>query len=189
MAKRGLSFRRRKALKKEVVHTIWICLLGSLLAALIGFGITFAVGNRMTNIGTSMESTILHGQDVLVNRVSYRLGGPKVDDVIVFLPSIGSTDHYYIKRVVACEGDTVQIINGYLYINGEYTDSGYDRMIDAGIASEMILLDEDEYFVLGDNRNKSEDSRSTTIGIVNLKDIYGTVWFTLKQGDGAIGFV
>jgi signal peptidase I len=117
---------------------------------------------------------------------------PQKGDVVVFLPNGNANSHYYVKRVVATPGDKVQIINGSLYINGVIAsddDEKYDKMEDAGIASNEIKLESGEYFVLGDNRNSSEDSRSANIGVVRTNMLIGKVWFKLKYEDAKGGFV
>ena len=99
--------------------------------------------------------------------------------MIAFLPNGNEKSHYYVRRVVACPGDTIQIKEGVVYVNGE----AYQEKItvasieDAGVASEEIKLGTDEYFVLGDNRNNSEDSRYANIGNIKKEYIIGKVWF------------
>ena len=85
----------------------------------------------------------------------------------------------YIKRVVATPGDSVQIIDGYLYVNSALVKDSFDKIADPGIAEEKLYLGEDEYFVLGDNRNNSEDSRSGTVGTIHRSQIIGRAWFAL----------
>ena len=109
----------------------------------------------------------------------------------LFVPNGSMNSHYYVKRVVGTPGDTVQIIDGHLYINDElfvYEDD-YDEMAQAGIAENKITLGKGEYFVLGDNRNNSEDSRSANIGIISKENIIGKAWIHLGAGENAIGLV
>ena len=139
-----------------------------------------------------MEPSEVSGQTVLVNRLAYKIFSPKQGDVIVFLPNGNANSHYYIKRVVATPGDRVQINDGCLYINGYLAtedDEKYDKMEDAGIAANEIKLGSGEYFVLGDNRNSSEDSRSANIGIVKTNMLIGKVWFKFGYEDVSGGFV
>ena len=175
MARGGLSFRRKKRLSEEIRHLIRNYFLGSLAAFLAGVLLVLSFGYTITNVGVSMEEAIAHNQKVLVNRTSYFLFSPKVDDVIVF--EQGS--HMYIKRVVATPGDSVQIIDGYLYVNSALVKDSFDKIADPGIAEEKLYLGEDEYFVLGDNRNNSEDSRSGTVGTIHRSQIIGRAWFAL----------
>lgn len=163
---------------------------GIFAAVLIAFAVVYAVGMSTSMIGVSMEPELYNGQRVLINRYAYLMSSPKVGDVIVFLPNGNHNSHYYIKRVVAVPGDTVQIIGGRLYVNGEQiVDERYDKMAEAGIAENPLLLGTDEYFVLGDNRNSSEDSRSANIGPVRSSDILGRVWFHMGCDEEGIGFV
>ena len=92
---------------------------------------------------------------------------------------------------MALPGETVQIKNGKVYIDGELLeeDDSYDKIADAGIAENEIVLDDNEYFVLGDNRNSSEDSRSGNIGAVSKDTIIGKAWFHLKDDAGEIGLI
>ncbi|MDE6203467.1 MAG: signal peptidase I, partial [Lachnospiraceae bacterium] len=96
-----------------------------------------------------------------------------------------------LKRVVGLPGERIQIIGGYLYINGEPLEEGetYDKIVDAGIAENEILLENDEYFVMGDNRNVSEDSRSGNIGPVSKSMITGRAWFRFGIGGESMGLI
>lgn len=129
-----------------------------------------------------MEEELAHNQKVFVNRTSYILFSPKIGDVVVFKQ--GSNEHLYIKRVVATPGDSLQILDGQLYVNGAIVRDNFDKIADPGIAEEKIKLGEDEYFVMGDNRNNSEDSRSTTVGPIRKEQIIGKVWFALPSENG-----
>lgn len=126
-----------------------------------------------------------------MNRVIYRLSSPKRGDVIVFLPNGNQNSHYYVKRVVGLPGETVQIQDGSVYIDGVLLeeDEALDKMIDAGIAQNELTLALDEFFVLGDNRNSSEDSRSGNIGAVKKEDIIGKAWFRLAAEWDAMGLI
>ncbi|MCD8129959.1 MAG: signal peptidase I [Lachnospiraceae bacterium] len=174
-----LSFRKKKRLTSQLIRRIEMYLIGCLIAALFGFVLTAAFGYTATNVGVSMEGSLVHGQQVLVNRAAYLLFSPSRDDVVIF--KAGGT-HTYIKRVVAVPGDTVQIVNGYLYVNGEQEQGDYEKMSDAGILETQVTLGENEYIVLGDNRNNSEDSRSGSVGIVEKSQISGKVWLALPYG-------
>ena len=138
-----------------------------------------------------MEPALSNGQEVLINRFIYSITAPNRGDVIAFLPNGNQNSHYYIKRIVGLPGERVQIIGGYVYINGELLeeDERFDKMADAGLAETEIVLGSDEYFVLGDNRNNSEDSRSGNIGAVSRSTIEGKVWFGLPGSEAEMGFV
>ena len=145
----------------------------------------------MAVIGVSMEPGLYNGQEILVNRLVYRLSSPKRGDVVVFLPNGNENSSYYVKRVVGLPGETIQIIDGYVYIDGRFyaEDESYDKIADAGIAQAPLKLNNNEYFVLGDNRNNSEDSRSANIGPVETEDIIGKAWFHLQSETDGIGFI
>ena len=179
--KRTLSFYQKKRvitpkLLKEILS--WIII--TCVAILLAFIIVYFYGTRIGNVGDSMEETIANGQGILVNRTAYKVFRPKKNDVIVFLPNGNVNSHYYVKRVVATSGDRVQIIDGELYVNGEPRKDNYDKMENGGIANNEITLGSGEYFVLGDNRNGSEDSRSPNIGIVKDNMIVGKAWYKLR---------
>ena len=93
--------------------------------------------------------------------------------------------------MVGLPGERIQIIGGYVYIDGELLDEGdtYDKISDPGIAENEVILGSDEYFVLGDNRNSSEDSRSGNIGPVKKETIAGKAWFHLSSEKEPMGFV
>lgn len=161
-------------------------------AVVAAFILVFIFGMQVRSIGDSMDPSIGNGQKVLVNKLAYTIFSPKRGDVIVFLPNGNTNSHYYVKRVVALPGEKVQIIDGSLYINGELReddDKLYDKMEDEGIAANEIKLGSGEFFVLGDNRNSSEDSRSANIGVVKTQMIVGKAWFKLKSGEKSGGII
>lgn len=177
-------------MSNNALHEIFNYILGIVAALGLAFLIVFCFGMKTSVIGVSMENTLFNGQTILINRIAYLLFQPKVGDIIVFLPNGNQNTHYYVKRVVATPGDEVEFIDGRLYVNGIVEEKEqYDKVADPGIAGEKILLEEDEYFVLGDNRNNSEDSRSGNIGPVNKKIIVGKAWFHSGHEDRMFGFI
>ena len=189
---KGLTFyEKKKRFSREIVREIFITIFYCFAAALVAFVIVFAAGMKVTMIGVSMEPTLHNGHEVLINRFVYKIMSPKRGDVIAFLPNGNPNSHHYLKRVVGLPGERIQIIGGYLYIDGEALEEGegYDKIIDAGIAENEILLENDEYFVLGDNRNSSEDSRSGNIGAVRKDTIIGKAWFHMAAGDESMGLI
>lgn len=141
-------------------------------------------------VGNSMESTLYNGQEVLIDRVIYSFSSPKEGNVVVFLPNGNENSHYYIKRIIGVPGDKIVIRDGVLYKNGDAVLDYFSQSIaDPGIAVNEIRLAEDEYFVMGDNCNSSEDSRSANVGAVNLNTIKGKVWFHMAANDEGIGLV
>ena len=185
MRRKGLSFRQKKKLiSASVMHEIWSYIFITLAATVLAFVIIFCVGMRTSVIGVSMEPVLYNGQEILVNRFIYRILSPKEGDIVVFLPNGNANTHYYVKRVVATSGDTVQIKNGMLYINGSlYKEVEYDKIEDP------FTIGSNEFFTLGDNINNSEDSRSGNIGAVSRDDIIGKVWFHMAAGDSPVGLM
>lgn len=189
--KKGLTFyEKEKKINKSTIHEILSTLFYCGVAVFLAFVLVFSVGMKISMVGVSMEPALYNGQEVLVNRFIYKITSPKRGDVIAFLPNGNQNSHYYLKRIVGLPGESVQIIDGYVYINGErLPEDEYDKMADYGIAGNEIQLGSDEYFVLGDNRNMSEDSRSGNIGAVKKDTIAGKVWFHLSCDEEGTGFV
>lgn len=135
--------------------------------------VTF-VGQRTIVNGSSMESTLSNGDNLIVDKISYRFNDPKRFDIIVF-PYAGDEDTYFIKRIIGLPGETVQIEDGKIYIDGEVLeeDYGLETIENEGRAEEEITLADDEYFVMGDNRNNSMDSREEDVGNIKRKSIVG----------------
>jgi len=182
----GLSFRRRK---KRINVT---ALQGALVwigEAVLAFGaaciLVYFFGTALSNVGQSMEPTIYSGDKVLINSLAYKLKSPDYGDLVVFKPNGNENDHYHIKRVVGLPGDTVTVESGRVFIDGELLEEEIltEAMTDPGIAETGVKLSEDEYFVLGDNRNNSEDSRSADMGNVKREDILGKAWFIVTPGE------
>ncbi|MBO5484455.1 MAG: signal peptidase I [Lachnospiraceae bacterium] len=125
--------------------------------------------------GYSMENTLQDEDNLLVEKVSYHFTDPKRFDVIVFYPHGKENKDYYIKRVIGLPGETIQIIGDTIYIDGKVLeeDFGKDPMTKSGIAQEPLKLGDDEFFVLGDNRAVSEDSRYPEVGPVSKDKIAG----------------
>lgn len=141
--------------------------------------ITF-VGQRTEVDGESMEPTLSNGDNLIVDKLTYRFKDPERFDIIVF-PFQYKEDTYYIKRIIGLPGETVQIDErGNIYINGEILQETYGKEIispeNIGIARDPIVLGEDEYFVMGDNRNNSSDSRTEIVGNIHRDDIIGRAW-------------
>lgn len=126
-----------------------------------------------------------------MNRILYRISMPKRGDVIVFLPNGNQNTHFYVKRVVGLPGETVQIREGNVYIDGVLLAENelFDKIADPGIAQSELLLGSDEFFVLGDNRNSSEDSRSGNIGAVKKDSIIGKAWFHMAAQGDSMGMI
>lgn len=138
------------------------------------------VGQRTKVSGKSMMNTLYDKDNLIVDKISYRFREPKRYEIIVF-PYRYQEDTYYIKRIIGLPGETVQIKDGYVYINGELLDEHYGRevMNESGIAAEPVQLGEDEYFVLGDNRNHSSDSREPNVGVLRRDELIGRAWIRI----------
>ncbi|MCR5279733.1 MAG: signal peptidase I [Lachnospiraceae bacterium] len=193
MKRRGLDFRRKrkktnhaKVIKELSTWAFWIFL--PIFAAI---AIMYAFGFRTNVIGNAMEPGLFANQQIMINRLIYQISEPKRGDVIAFLPNGNENSHYYVKRVIGMPGEKVRISDGYIYINDErLSEKGtYDKIADPGIAETDVELGKDEYFVLGDNRNFSEDSRSGNIGAIKSSFIIGKVWFKLSDRLENMGFV
>lgn len=141
------------------------------------------VGQRTEVDGASMETTLSDGDNLIVDKITYRFRNPQRFDIIVF-PFQYQENTFYIKRIIGMPGEVVQIDEqGYIYINGEVLNESYGKEIikpeNVGIASEPITLGEDEYFVMGDNRNNSADSRTEVVGNIHRSDIVGRAWLRI----------
>lgn len=163
-----------KSVLKEILNTS-IYLLSVLIVTYLV--ITF-VGQRTEVNGSSMEATLQHGDNLIVDKISYRFSDPKRFDIVVF-PFQYEEGTYYIKRIIGMPGETVQIDeDGVIYINGEilYESYGLEMIKDPGRAIVPIILGDDEYFVMGDNRNNSTDSRTDLVGNIKRSELVGKAW-------------
>ncbi len=161
-------------IKKEIIS--WALYL-LFVVALVYVIITF-VGQRTVVDGRSMNPNLNDGDNLIVEKLSYRFRDPQRFDIIVFPPQ-GAPKEHYIKRIIGLPGETVQIdYEGNIYINGEILeeDYGLETIQNPGRAAEPVTLGEDEYFVLGDNRNNSTDSRTEKVGNVKRSTITGRAW-------------
>ena len=154
---------------------------GWLVYILLIIGLTYLiitfVGQRTMVSGSSMETTLQDGDNLIVDKISYRFRDPKRYDIIVF-PYKYEEDTYYIKRIIGMPGETVQIRDGYVYIDGKRLTSdiyGKEKIKDPQTAAEPVTLGDDEYFVMGDNRNKSTDSRDARLGAIDEDYVLGKV--------------
>ena len=176
--------------EKELREVLsWIIYLVIVVCATY-FIVTY-VGQRTEVSGDSMEATLQSGDNLIVDKISYRFRDPKRFEIIVF-PYKYQENTYYIKRIIGLPGETVQIKNGCIYINGRQLKETYglEPILESayGIAAEPVALGEDEYFVMGDNRNCSADSREAHIGPIRREDLIGRAWIRIWpfQSIGAV---
>lgn len=189
--RKGLTFyEKEKKMKPGTWKEIFSYLFWIFAVSFAAFVLVLIFGMRTSMIGVSMEPTLYNSQEIFINKMSYLIFAPGRGDVIVFQPNGNENSHYYVKRVIGLPGETVQIRDGKVYIDGELLeDYTYDKIEAEGLAETPYLLGEDEFFVLGDNRNNSEDSRSGNIGAVHRDYIIGRAWFCLAKEDVGIGFI
>ena len=181
-ARERLRDARTRGIVKWVFEII-VTLVFAVLVAISAF-------QTVTLQESAMEPTYSVGQKFFVNRALYKIKSPKRGDVIVFKTSASDDAALHIRRVIGLPGETVQIKEGQIYINGNvYEENGaYQEIADGGLADSAITLESGEYFVLGDNRNNSEDSRFSDIGNISKKYIVGKIWFTVSP-KSKIGFI
>ena len=168
----------QKNVWKELLEMV-LYLVIALVAALL---IVKFVGQRTQVDGSSMNPTLYDKENLILDKISYHFRDPERFDIIVFPFEEDGEETHFIKRIIGLPGETVQIIDGYVYINGELLESdiyGKEVMEYAGRAQEPITLGDDEYFVLGDNRNNSRDSRFEEVGNIKRGDITGRAFLRI----------
>ena len=158
-------------------------ILSTSLYFLIVLVVTFLVVNYVgqRTIGTSMEPMLSDGDNLIVDKLSYRFEDPQRFDIIVF-PFRYAEKTFYIKRIIALPGETIYIDeNGTIFIDGEELNEHYGKevIVDPGRAYEPITLGPDEYFVMGDNRNNSSDSRDPVVGNIHRDEFVGKAWMRI----------
>ena len=153
-----------------------------LIVLVLTYLVILYVGQRTEVKGDSMEPTLSNGDNLIVDKISYRFRDPERYEIIVF-PYRHQEDTFYIKRIIGLPGETVQIKDGEVYINGKLLGENYgiEKIEEGkeGLAAEPIYLGEDEYFVMGDNRNHSSDSRDPSVGVLTKDDLIGRAWIRI----------
>ena len=170
-----------KKVLREILSTS-LYLLGVLCAVYL---VIHFVGQRTQVQGSSMEPKLSTEDNLIVDKISYRFHAPERFDIIVF-PFQDEKDTYFIKRIIGLPGETVQIDEkGNIMIDGEILEEAYGKeiILNPGRAYEPIELDEDEYFVMGDNRNNSTDSRDPKVGNIKRENIIGRAWLRIWPFD------
>ena len=166
----------KKRLKDVLSTSLYL-----LIVLFLTFVVVTYVGQRTKVSGSSMEPMLSDGDNLIVDKISYRFSEPKRFDVIVF-PFRFAENTYYIKRIIGLPGETVYIDEeGNIYIDGQLLEENYGKEVitDPGRAYEPILLGEDEYFVMGDNRNNSSDSRDPVVGNIHRDEFIGKAWMRI----------
>ena len=163
--RRNARKRRKRAAIREIMEWVRSIVLAIIIAVVIRLFLfeVFLVE------GSSMYPTLHNHERLIVNKATYSFHEPEKGDIIVFSYS---PQRDFIKRVVAVEGDTVEIVENSLYINGEQIDESYledYHVMDFG----PVLIPDDHIFVLGDNRGNSMDSRDPSVGYVSLESVKG----------------
>lgn len=178
-----------KKVMKELINTgLYLLFVLSLTYLVITY-----VGQRTEVDGASMEPTLYHGDNLIVDKISYRFNEPERFDIIVF-PFQYQDNTYYIKRIIGLPGETIQIDEaGNIFIDSG-DGNGFQLLVESygkevikadnrGVAAQPVTLGEDEYFVLGDNRNNSSDSRTEVVGNIHREDIIGRAWVRIWPFD------
>ncbi|WP_099467658.1 signal peptidase I [Konateibacter massiliensis] len=183
-------YKKKKKISASLLREIFIWIFDIAVVLIIAFALVHFIGEKTSIIGESMSPTLENDDVVIINKFIYEVSTPNRNDIVVFKPYGNEKLHYYIKRVIGLPGETVQIIDGKIYIDGEILEESIavEDMDNAGLAANPITLGADEYFVLGDNRNNSEDSRFAETGNVNIDDIAGKAWFRIAPKN-KIGFI
>ncbi len=175
-----------RSMMKEILYNSLFLLFVLIITLLI----VKYVAQRTTVSGSSMEPMIHDGDSLIVDKLTYRFSDPERFDIIVF-PFEYQQDTYYIKRIIGLPGESVRIDeDGNIYINGEILVEHYGAEIieDPGNAYNEVILREDQYFVLGDNRNNSSDSRNPAVGLIHRDNIVGRAWLRIFPFD-SFGFI
>lgn len=175
------EFAKKQEKKRRKISFLAELLLYILIVAFCLLFVPRYVVQRTVVDGDSMMDTLLDEDNLIVEKISYHFDNPKRFDIIVFYPYGRDDERYFVKRIIGLPGETIQIIGDRIFINGELLEENYgkDPMTNSGIASEPLQLADDEYFVLGDNREISLDSRYSEVGPVKRELIEGKVVFRI----------
>ena len=177
--------KEQKSMAREILEMVFYLVI-ALLAAL--FIVNF-VGQRTQVDGHSMDPTLADGQNLILDKVSYRFRDPERYDIIVFPFEENGKKEHFIKRIIGLPGETVYIDeDGVIYINDEPLEENYGKEVieenHRGLAAEAVTLGNDEYFVMGDNRNNSRDSRLSDVGNIHKDKFVGKAVFRFTGGFG-----
>ena len=182
--KRSLNFnRRRKKADVSWIPRVVLTIAEMIAVVFLAYSCVFFFGNSVSMIGDSMFPGIVEEDALLLNKFDYIFRNPKPGDVVAYKIGGRKEASVSVKRIIAVPGDKVFVNGGKVFVNGEvYEESESIPVIsDPGLAINEIELGDDEYFVLGDNRNHSTDSRFASVGNVNKAYFLGRVWFNLNK--------
>ena len=181
MEKKALSSAREK-LEDSKLRKVLIWVFEIVVTLIFAVLTSMMLFQSVTMQESSMEPTLAVGSQYFVNKLAYKTSSPKRGDIIVFRTNGSDDAALHVRRVIGLPGETIQIVNERILINGEAYKEGKDfpSINNPGMAANAITLEAGEYFVLGDNRNNSEDSRYADIGKVNKKYITGKLWFQIS---------
>lgn len=162
-------------IREFLEYIIWLFGIWAVVQLIITFIGVFSVVD-----GDSMQPTLYNGEYLWVDKLTYHLSEPERFDVVIFPIQYQGRDNHFVKRIIGLPGETIYIDeNGVIYINGEILPDTYGKEViteyNRQRAAEPLTLGEDEYFVLGDNRNHSSDSRYETVGNITRDRIMGRV--------------
>ncbi len=166
----------KKVLKEILSTSLYLLFVLCAVYLVIHF-----VGQRTQVQGSSMEPKLSSEDNLIVDKISYRFHEPERFDIVVF-PFRYEENTFYIKRVIGLPGETIQIDEmGNILVNGEVLEESYGKEViqNPGRAYEEIVLADDEYFLMGDNRNNSTDSRDPSVGNVRRDEIIGRAWLRI----------
>ena len=169
-----LSEGRRRNRRRYYTYEIVSAVVCAACIYLLCMAVIRYVGQKTVVEGSSMSPTLEDGDNLIVDKLSYRFSDPQRFDIVVFR-YLYKEDSFYIKRVIGLPGETVQIVDGEIYIDGELLaeEYGNEQMENPGRAIQPVTLGAGEYFVLGDNRNLSSDSRDPLVANVSEEQIVG----------------
>ena len=182
MAKLSFGKKRRKKMDYELLQEILGWVFQIALVCFAAFLIVWFFGHKVSTIGDSMSPKLSNGDITLVNRLVYETRNPRRGEIIAFKPNGSENSHYYIKRVIGLPGETIEYSDGKILIEVEVLKEEYKttKIKELGLLEEPITLKSTEYFVLGDDRQNSEDSRMANVGNVKKSEIEGKVWFVVS---------
>lgn len=171
------KYRKPYKEKAKLQYTVKF-IVDFLVVICLAYFLVITFGNRYTVVGNSMNDVLYNEEVLLIDKAAYEFTNPERFDIILFRAQGVNAGKTYVKRIIGLPGESILIDKGKIYVNGMVlvNDVTDNLILTPGLASETITLGEDEYFVLGDNRNNSEDSRFYTIGNIKREDIIGKPW-------------